>query len=70
LNIAKTDIQVQILLNMGASINRVDAVNCNVVVNNIETGKITNTDQMYAYVILDIGINSMDFWSILKMGLL
>jgi hypothetical protein len=68
LNVAKTDIQVQILLNTGASINRVDAVNCNVVVNNIETGKITNTDQMYAYVILDIGNQQHGFLIDLKNG--
>jgi hypothetical protein len=59
---------VQILLNTGASINRVDAVNCNVVVNNIETGKITNTDQMYAYVILDIGNQQHGFLIDLKNG--
>ena len=67
--LATADIRVRSLQNAGFTIQQIEAVYCNVVTNNIDTAKVTNVKQMFAFLILESGNEQQGFLINLETGL-
>ena len=67
--LATVDIRVRSLQNAGFTIQQIEAVYCNVVTNNIDTAKVTNVKQMFAFLILESGNEQQGFLINLETGL-
>jgi hypothetical protein len=68
LTMAGADLRIKALFDGGASVRRIDSVNCNVATNNIDTGTITSADEMFALLVLTSANNQPAFLINLETG--